>query len=528
MQLGKDAYVVRSKFDIEDIDDTLSEIKEPTVVSPVKVKQQETKATAPAPTPLPTPAPTQVDPVRQKLNDIAKKIGAKVLEGGDIFSASIDGLVIPDEDKQVEGALSANHVFAHELGLFIMKKRGVSYSSFSKKQLVEIIPNFKDLELASKDFRPDVWAHKMDKIKRHARKNDEIIADAIASVLLGNSEVSLLQDLKNRTGLKNADFGLDIANVVPTLSPTPTPTPTPTLSEKAELLSKYGFIREWPTGRWMFSKENGVQARFKADSFKKAVDSAWPYFEKTPKDQLMTKDQRFDAIEKEFYEKMDEKYKSLSISEIQNRINELGKKSGDYQQGEIVDGKRSTKKAVSNEAVRSFAEEKMNLERYLDERKKLEPKENKENLAGQAPKLNPFEMQDIAAKLYGYSVREDGRILRGNGEATNVYIKVQKGRFVFMSDSGQKLFTGADNASVGDFLAQYWYAKKKDTTAPIPVPKAQEAFDDGYVAIPEQYEPLGIPRADMPQINSAHRGALINLFKGRGIGYDIVEVDLLS
>lgn len=152
-------------------------------------------------------APSQT--TREKLLDIAKRLRAPIITGGNTFNASVGGLVVPTEDQQVESAISADHVLSHELGHFIMMKVGqFSYAKFTKARMAEVIPNFADLVAASKAFRPAVWSHASQKIREHARKNDEIIADAIASVLMGSQPIDLLQDLMDRTGLIAADLGL--------------------------------------------------------------------------------------------------------------------------------------------------------------------------------------------------------------------------------------------------------------------------------------------------------------------------------
>lgn len=139
----------------------------------------------------------------QKLYAISKRIGVVVNSGVVGFKAHRGELMIPAEDKYAYGA-DVNTIFAHELGHAVLQKRGISYWNFSRADLKKQIGNWDDLVTASKDFRPLIWNNENKAISNHARKPDEIIVDAIASVFVGKNDISLLKGLP----LNEYDLGL--------------------------------------------------------------------------------------------------------------------------------------------------------------------------------------------------------------------------------------------------------------------------------------------------------------------------------
>src|SRR3546814_4371811 len=50
------------------------------------------------------------------------------------------------------------------------------------------------------------------------------------------------------------------------------------------------------------------------------------------------------------------------------------------------------------------------------------------------------------------------------------------------------------------------------------------ALSKGWAAFPPETGSLGIPRAEMPQIASEHRGAMVNFLAARGVPHEQVEV----
>lgn len=115
-------------------------------------------------------------------------------------------VTVPDADVDTQGAVSPEHVFAHELGHAVMQKRGMSFKGFPFAEVRKWIRNWDDWVLASKAFRPGVHNHENARYRAHGRKPDEIIADAIGSVLLGKSPESLVVD--RVAGLNRRDLGL--------------------------------------------------------------------------------------------------------------------------------------------------------------------------------------------------------------------------------------------------------------------------------------------------------------------------------
>lgn len=146
---------------------------------------------------------------RDRLVDVAKRIGVKIVQAHGGYRASQGSVEVPDGDvDSFYGAKSADHVFAHELAHAIMHKRGTSYAGFPKAEMVKRIPNWGDLVSASKSFRPGVHDHANARVRRHAMKPNEIIADAIASVLMGEQSIDLIRPLMKSIGLKDHDLGV--------------------------------------------------------------------------------------------------------------------------------------------------------------------------------------------------------------------------------------------------------------------------------------------------------------------------------
>jgi len=146
--------------------------------------------------------------IRNKLKTIAQNLGVLVFETGEKYSSSSGVVTIPTEDKQVEGAQSPEHVFAHELGHAILQKRGVSYKGMPKAELDKWIPGWEKLKAISKAYRPEIHNHKLPKFRRHANKPDEIIADALGSFLLGISSKQDIDPIIKALNLNDYDLGL--------------------------------------------------------------------------------------------------------------------------------------------------------------------------------------------------------------------------------------------------------------------------------------------------------------------------------
>jgi hypothetical protein len=161
--------------------------------------------------PAPAPAAPGVTPgARARLRAIAKDRGIMVDEGG-VTGFRADGgvITIPEEDQETEGAITPDHVFAHELAHALMDKRQLSFKGLPVSELRKRAPNWDDIVAVSKAFRPAVWNHKNERISRHARKPNEILADAIGSVLLGDTPFSMLQPMFGGA-LTERDLGLHL------------------------------------------------------------------------------------------------------------------------------------------------------------------------------------------------------------------------------------------------------------------------------------------------------------------------------
>ena len=146
--------------------------------------------------------------IRNRLKAIAKNLGVLVFETGDKYSSGNGVVNIPTEDKQVEGAQSPEHVFAHELGHAILQNRSMSFNGMPNAEVAKWIDGWDGIKAISKAFRPEIHTHKLPKFRRHANKPDEIIADALGSFLLGNSSKQDIAPLIKTLNLNDFDLGI--------------------------------------------------------------------------------------------------------------------------------------------------------------------------------------------------------------------------------------------------------------------------------------------------------------------------------
>lgn len=143
---------------------------------------------------------------------IAKEIGILVDEGrhsGTDFK-SIDGVVqVPLEGQIIDGT-PAIKIFAHELAHSAMQKRVVSFDyKTPKSTLRQMVSNWDELVAAARRFAPAKYGSNK-KITRHASNPNEVSVDAIASVMLGENDVSLIRPLLKALGMREDDFGLHL------------------------------------------------------------------------------------------------------------------------------------------------------------------------------------------------------------------------------------------------------------------------------------------------------------------------------
>jgi len=146
--------------------------------------------------------------IRNRLKAIAKNLGVLVFETGDKYSSGNGVVNIPTEDKQVEGAQSPEHVFAHELGHAILQNRSMSFNGMPNAEVAKWIDGWDGIKAISKAFRPEIHTHKLPKFRRHANKPDEIIADSLGSFLLGISSKQDIAPLIKALNLNDFDLGI--------------------------------------------------------------------------------------------------------------------------------------------------------------------------------------------------------------------------------------------------------------------------------------------------------------------------------
>ena len=186
--------------------------------SPAKTKllkeEMEVKAEAPSPAAPPSKsavseakaAPVLPVATRLRLEQIAERLGIKVNKTASGWHAGGGEVSIPSADMDAHGAVSPDHVFAHELGHAVMQRRQMSFKGFPLLEMRKWVDNWPQWVAASRAFRPGVHEHESQRFRDHAKRPDEIIADAIGSVLLGVSPPSLV--VGHVAGLSERDLGL--------------------------------------------------------------------------------------------------------------------------------------------------------------------------------------------------------------------------------------------------------------------------------------------------------------------------------
>jgi 2-polyprenyl-3-methyl-5-hydroxy-6-metoxy-1,4-benzoquinol methylase len=149
-------------------------------------------------------------------------------------------------------------------------------------------------------------------------------------------------------------------------------------------LESVGLLREF-AGHWQY--KFGVDGRWMTANAKAdAVERATAAYHKTPEDQRLTRAQRDEKADAEEFEQSHRAYGSRSLPELRDKFEQMGgeiasnRKAGER---EFNGGGRRTSAAVSNEAARNIAEERMRLGRYIAKREAMEgPKDGDRNADG--------------------------------------------------------------------------------------------------------------------------------------------------
>lgn len=143
--------------------------------------------------------------------------------------------------------------------------------------------------------------------------------------------------------------------------------PAPTFDElkKLDLIDEFG-------GKWRYKMQPGGRW-YIANSKDGAIDGATTAHESANKNELMTRQERDQKADKEWFDDMDSRYGALSDDQIENMIDKEERAVQSLRRApdkEISDGKRRTGAATSNEGARTAAEMARNLRRYLEQRGK--------------------------------------------------------------------------------------------------------------------------------------------------------------
>ena len=90
----------------------------------------------------------------------------------------------------------------------------------------------------------------------------------------------------------------------------------------------------------------------------------------------------------------------------------------------------------------------------------------------------------------------------------------------------------ADDAPAAEQPSTEAQPPAADAAGSQPVPPAQGqdagALKGGWTEFPQETGTLNVPRAEMPQVKTEHRGAMVNFLNARGVAHEQVEVDPAS
>ena len=144
------------------------------------------------------------------------------------------------------------------------------------------------------------------------------------------------------------------------------------MTAPVDTLTSYGLLREF-RGAWQY--KFSVDGRWMtADSREDAIEMANRTMRETPKDKLLTDEQRSDKADAALMQSCHALYGRMSIQVMESellRLDRLVLESQRAGQGEINgNARRSSRRAMSNEAAWAAGEERARLKIYLAERKK--------------------------------------------------------------------------------------------------------------------------------------------------------------
>ena len=197
-----------------------------------------------------------------------------------------------------------------------------------------------------------------------------------------------------------------------------------------------------------------------------------------------TAQQRRDRLENErILKQMHARYRDVSDADLNKeveRLSNLIQRNIKLSENQVVNGKRSTRKAVAAQAVDNFRGQLLDLENYLSARKdgslnKLLAKDSTKSSDGSKPNpvetasesSNPFDAHDTVAKQYGRSVKPDGTIVSSSGQDSGLRVVQKKGRLRVETHDGQLMFSGANHESLGAFIEKFWGGRREKTNIPV-------------------------------------------------------------
>ena len=159
----------------------------------------------------------------QRLEGIARALNIQVTRSADTtgaayYSTGQGQIIAPNFGISVgdatTGIFTSSDVFAHELGHEIMANISVYFDNKSPlRDVLAHIPDFYNLQKMSEEFRPGMHKSPSPAQAAYAKRPNEILADAVASVLLGKNPMEALGHLwQNKLSLEK--LGLTQADVI--------------------------------------------------------------------------------------------------------------------------------------------------------------------------------------------------------------------------------------------------------------------------------------------------------------------------
>lgn len=332
------------------------------------------------------------------------RVGGQLSAGADRAKATLVGLKAARSQgfrlvSMRAGSLGTVWVLESPDGKGFMTRGGFEDASnpvFARPPMPEDAPGYESM-LAGQTALAKAFVTWLDTLPYEQRHNQGVVtrkinSTAIADWLRINTDLlGIFIQYRGangamRTRIQGKDFDAMVAlardlATMPEIEPA-APAPTSTMTAKGNplidevVLADLGLIRE-VFGRWKYRDAVGAPELF-ANTKEDAIERGSDAHAKAAPGELLTKEQRWDKSNADFYAEFDGRYGNMSIEQVR-AIMEAAKPDGastlTAHAREFNGGGRRTGPAVATQGAREGAELARQLERYIAER--LEKEGNK-------------------------------------------------------------------------------------------------------------------------------------------------------